>query len=113
MSQKHFQVVESLLKSVPREVAKSAGFRERFKVFVLHKWAEKDAWHTDEPRLVLATLQDNAASLLDAEGFIQQAAAQVRRRLFFCFYIFFNQNSPDLEDENQAQYDYASLQEGD
>jgi hypothetical protein len=74
MSQKHFEVVESLLKNLPREVARSAGFRERYKVFLLNKW-EKDDWKTDEPRLVLATLQDNASG--QVENIIQQSAAQV------------------------------------
>lgn len=89
MAQKHFDVVDSLLKSVPKELAKNASFRERYKVFLLNKWVEKDGWKTEEPKLILAILQDNV-SASEADSLIQQAAAQVRRFQAYFFPLFFS-----------------------
>ena len=82
---RQFELVETMLKRLPKEIARSASFRERYKVFMLAKWVAH-GWKTDDPRLVLATLLDNVASS-EAEAVIQQAAAQARGltcSFFFC-----------------------------
>ena len=84
MSMRQYELVETMLKSLPRQIARSASFRERYKAFMLAKWVAH-GWKTEDPHLVLATLLDNVPSS-EADAFIQQAAAQARSLtcLFFC-----------------------------
>jgi hypothetical protein len=75
MSMRQYVLVETMLKSLPKRIARSASFLERFKAFSLAKWVAH-GWKTDDPHLVLATLLDNVPSS-EADSMIQQAAAQV------------------------------------
>ena len=72
-----FDLVDVLLKSLPRGAATSPTLRERYKAFCLHKW-ERDGWQSDEPQLILATLQDHVPKA-QAEFVVPQAAAQILR----------------------------------
>ncbi len=87
MAMKQFGFVETLFKSLPAGIARSASFRERYKVFALFKWIHH-GWRTEEPHLILATLQDNLP-YSETESLVQQAAAQVSRASLPPSLIFF------------------------
>lgn len=58
MHTRKYAWVESMLPTLPPEVLEHPTFLERYKAFALAKWAEHDAWHTDEPHLVLSALHE-------------------------------------------------------
>jgi hypothetical protein len=85
MSMRQYGLVETMLKSLPKRIARSASFLERFKAFSLARWVAQ-GWKTDDPHLVLATLLDNVPSS-EADSMIQQAAAQVL--ILACLFFLF------------------------
>jgi hypothetical protein len=73
MHKKCYDFVDDMVAKMSMEDFKDPVFLERFRIYHLHRWIDRDNYEAEDPEFILAILNERT----DDEGVISQAAAQI------------------------------------